>query len=112
LSSDRWVFIFSGVGTKALLKKHLVYLLTLALVAVAMPKPVNSAGQFKHGDETAEEATAIDLPSNGASPFAALGHAYAFGDTTEYDLPEEPGKPIPTTSFILLPAPQAPSGLT
>lgn len=76
---------------KALLKKYLVYLLTITIIRLAVPAPVIGGADFSSGKPTSGEAAAPTLANSAddASPFGAIGHAFAFGDTTEYEFPEE-----------------------
>ena len=76
---------------KALLKKYLVYLLSIAIVRLAVPSPAIGQGDMSYGKPTAGEAAAPALPgpSQDVSTRGGIRHAFAFGDTTEYDFPEE-----------------------
>jgi len=76
---------------KALLKKYIVYLLSIAIVSLTMTRPAIGAGEFDYGKGTAGEAATSrsKIPVKSASPFKALEHGYAYGDTTEYDFPED-----------------------
>jgi hypothetical protein len=74
---------------KALLKKNLVYLLSAAIVRLAIPSPAIGGDTFSSGKPTSDEAAAPALSMDDVSPFGAIGHAFAFGDTTDYEFPEE-----------------------
>jgi hypothetical protein len=76
---------------KALLKKYLVYLLSIAIIRLAVPSPAIGGCDFSSGKPTSNEAAALTLANSGddTSPFGAIGHALAFGDTTEYEFPED-----------------------
>jgi len=81
--------MFNNMGMKALLKTYLVYLLSVAIVSHALPTPVAGGGDFSSGKSSSDEAAAPGLPTDDVSPFGAIGHAFAFGDTTDYEFPEE-----------------------
>ena len=89
LSSRGLIRIFNKVGMKALLKTYLVYLLSIAIVSLALPSPAVGGGGFPSGKPSSDEAAAPALRMDNVSPFGAIGHAFAFGDTTDYEFPEE-----------------------
>jgi hypothetical protein len=74
---------------KALLKQYLVSLLSIAMVFVAVPSPALESAELPSGKPTSDEAAAPTLPVRNVLPFGALGEAYAFSDTTDYEFPEE-----------------------
>jgi len=74
---------------KTLLKTYLVYFLAITIVSLALPFPAVGGGGFAPGKLSSDEAAAPALPMDDVSPFGAIGHAFAFGDTTDYEFPEE-----------------------
>ena len=72
-----------------MLKTYLVYFLAITIVSLALPSPAVGRGGFPPGKVSSDEAAAPDLPMDDVSPFGAIGHAFAFGDTTDYEFPEE-----------------------
>jgi hypothetical protein len=76
---------------RVLLKKYLVYILSIAIVRLAVPAPVAGQGDFAYGKRSAGEAAAPELfdGDGGRWMHGPVGHGLAFADTTEYEFPEE-----------------------
>jgi hypothetical protein len=76
---------------KALLKKYLVFLLSVATVGLTIPPPLAAKGDLSYGKQTADEAAAPESPIDRLSTtsFGTMRHVFAFADTTEYEFPEE-----------------------
>ena len=69
-----------------------MYLLSIAIVWLSVPRRAVSEESFDHGEATSSAAAIPVMPSSSrdASMPGGIRHAYAFGDTTDdYEFPEE-----------------------